>query len=60
MTEDQHKETDPREAVEGPGDSKLAPEGNSNARLFVPGDQDEKRQERDLEEGEDHAGGRHD
>lgn len=48
--------TEPREPVPGPGGSKLAPEGNADARLFVPGDQEEKGERRDPEEPEDRAG----
>jgi len=46
----EHEKKEQGEAVEGPDGAKLAPEGNSNARLFVPPDQDEKREERELDE----------
>jgi len=54
--DDARGETEAREAVEGPGGSKLAPEGNSNARLFVPQNQEEHRQEQDPEQPQDQAG----
>ena len=56
MTEEVHRETESREAAEGPGGSKLAPEGNSRARLVVPSDQEERRERKDLDEPEDRAG----
>jgi hypothetical protein len=46
MTEGPSQETDPRETTPGPGSSKLAPEGNSSARLFLPADEEEPREER--------------
>lgn len=56
MTEEPQRETDPRDTDEGPGGSKVAPEGNSNARFFVPPDQEERRERRDPDEPEDRAG----
>ena len=56
MAEEVHRDTEPRKAVEGPGGSKLAPEGNSKARLVVPPDQEERRERRSLDEPEDRAG----
>ena len=50
--------TDPREPVPGPGDTKLTPAGNSDARFLVPDDQEEESEEseeRDPGEPEDHA-----
>lgn len=47
---------DPRESVEGPGDTELAPAGNSDARLVVPKDQEGGEQESPEEgppEGDD-------
>jgi hypothetical protein len=41
--EEEHAQTEPRDDVPGPGDSKLAPEGNSNARFFVPPEEGESR-----------------
>ena len=32
----EHRVTEEREPIPGPGESKLVPEGNSNARFFVP------------------------
>jgi hypothetical protein len=56
MAEEVHRDTEPREATEGPGGSKLAPEGNSNARLVVPSDQEQRRERRSLDEPDDRAG----
>ena len=56
MPEDPHRKTEARDDAEGPDGSKLAPEGNSGARLFVPPDQDERRERRGLDEPEDRAG----
>jgi hypothetical protein len=56
MTEEVHRETEPRDAAGGPGGSKLAPEGNSRARFVVPPDQEERRERRSLEEPESRAG----
>ena len=56
MAEEVHRETEPRDAAEGPGGSKLAPEGNSNARFVVPSDQEERRERKSLDEPEDRAG----
>ena len=44
MTE--HRVTDGREAIPGPGESKLALEGNSNARFFVPKEEEPQPQPR--------------
>ncbi len=44
MTE--HRVTDGREAIPGSGESKLAPEGNSNARFFVPKEEEPEPQPR--------------
>lgn len=56
MAEEPHQETERRDPTEGPGGSKLAPEGNSKARVFVPRDQEERRERRSPEEPEDRAG----
>ena len=56
MTEEVHRETEPRDAAGGPGGSKLAPEGNSGARFVVPPDQEERRERKSLDEPESRAG----
>ena len=56
MSEEPHQETEPRDATEGPAGSKLAPEGNSKGRFFVPPDQEERRGGRSPDEPEDRAG----
>lgn len=56
MTEEVHRETESRDATTGPGGSKLAPEGNSGARLVVPSDQEERRERKGLDEPESRAG----
>ncbi len=37
----EHRVTEEREPVLGPGESKLVPEGNSKARFFVPKEESE-------------------
>ncbi len=56
MTEEPDRKTESRDPATGPDGSKLAPEGNSGARFFVPPDQEERRQRRDPDEPEDRAG----
>jgi hypothetical protein len=56
VTEEAHRDTEPRDAAGGPGESKLAPEGNSNARFMVPSDQEERREHQSLDEPEARAG----
>ncbi len=59
MSEESHRETaesDRREPAPGPGGSKLAPEGNSGARFFVPPEPEERRERRSPDEPEDRAG----
>ena len=48
--------TDPREPVPGPGDTKLTPAGNSDARFLVPDDQEKESEEHEPGEPEDRAG----
>ena len=50
MTEEEHQRTDSRETEDGPEGSKLAPAGNSKARIFIPSDPTEGDEERSQDQ----------
>ena len=56
MTEEQGR-VDPREDEEGPEGSKLAPEGNTDARLFIPKEEDQEAEEHPEEDSDEDAQG---
>jgi hypothetical protein len=57
---DEQGRVDPREDEEGPEGSKLAPEGNTDARLFIPKDADQDAEDHPEEDSDEDAqeGGR--
>jgi hypothetical protein len=56
MAEEQDR-LDPREDEEGPEGSKLAPEGNTDARLFIPKQEDPEAEEHPEEDSDEDAQG---
>jgi len=54
MTEEQSR-VDPREDEEGPEGSKLAPGGNTDARLFIPKEEDQDAEEHPEEDSAEDA-----
>ena len=58
MSEELHRETDPRETEETEEGAKLVPEGNTDARLFMPAGEaveDEEEDEKEDEQEDDES-----